>query len=182
MILLKIPPPRIKNFGPAFTPDRPVCKLAVEGVWAEATTMPNLIRYLLGRLRGAVSDRRRAPRYDARLFFSVSIIDQKANNEGARPPQTLVGRTRNLSETGVGLVVPSLSLGTGHLNDENSTLRLTLDLPAGKVEVQVVPVRSHQLDEGDKESGYFIGARITHMSDEARAGFTAYLRGLRSPH
>ena len=148
--------------------------------------MPNLIRSLLGRLRGAVSDRRRAPRYDARLFFSVSILDESAGHEGARPPQTLVGRTRNLSETGLALIVPSLSLGTGHLNDGNSTLRLMLDLPKGKlresIEIHAVPVRSYQLGEKEKDSGYFIGARITYMSDDARARFTGFLRNLRSPH
>lgn len=144
--------------------------------------MPNLIRNLLGRLRGAVSDRRRAARYDARLFFSVSILDEKAGQEGARPAQTLVGRTRNVSETGFALIVPSLSLGTGYLNDGNSTLRLALDLPSGKVEIHVVPVRSFQLTEKDKESGYFIGAQITYMSDEARNRLTGFLRGLRSPH
>ena len=148
--------------------------------------MPNLIRSLLGRLRGAVSDRRRAPRYDARLFFSVSILDERAGHEGARPPQTLVGRTRNLSETGLALIVPSLSLGTGYLNDGNSTLRLMLDLPKGKlresIEIHAVPVRSYQLGEKEKDSGYFIGARITYMSDDARARFTGFLRSLRSPH
>jgi hypothetical protein len=148
--------------------------------------MPNLIRYFLGRLRGTVSDRRRAPRYDARLSFSVSILDEKADHEGARPTLTLVGRTRNLSETGMGLVVPSLSLGTGHLNDENSTLRLKLDLPKGKlresIEIHAVPVRSQQLGEKDKDSGHFIGVKITYMSDESRALFMGYLRRLRSPH
>lgn len=144
--------------------------------------VPNPFRTLLGRLRGAVSDRRRAPRYDARLFFSVSILDGKAAQEGARPAQTLVGWTRNLSETGFALIVPSLSLGTGHLNDENSTLRLALDLPAGKTEIHVVPVRSYKLGEKEKDSGHFIGAKITYMSDDARARFTGFLRGLHSPH
>jgi hypothetical protein len=144
--------------------------------------MPNLIRSLLGRLRGAVSDRRRATRYDARLFFSVSILDEKAGHEGSRHPQTLVGRTRNLSETGLGLITPSLSIGTGYLNDGNSTLQITLDLPTGKIEIHVVPVRDYQLGEKEKDSGYFIGAKITDMSADARARYTFFLRNLRSPH
>jgi hypothetical protein len=41
-----------------------------------------------------------------------------------------------------------------------------------------VPVRNYQLGEKDKDSGYFIGAKITHMSDDARARFTGFLRGL----
>ena len=146
--------------------------------------MLSAIRHLLGRLRGSISDRRRAPRYEARLFFSVSIVDEAADRENARPSQTLVGRTRNVSETGFGLIVPSLWLGAHKLNEENATLRLMLNLPDAiePVEVQVVPVRSFQLGEGDKESGYFIGAQITHLSDEARAPFTKLLRSLSSRH
>ena len=144
--------------------------------------MPNPIRYLLGLLRGTVGNRRRAPRYDARLSFSVSIVDEEAGRENTRPPQTLVGRTRNLSDTGLALVVPSLWLGTNKLNDGNSTLRLMLDLPTGTAEIHVVPVRSHQLGEGDTDSGHLIGAQITHLSDDARARLRKFLRSLHSPH
>lgn len=144
--------------------------------------MPNPIRRLLGRIRGTVSNRRRALRYNARLSFSVSIVDGEAGRESARPPQTLVGRTRNVSETGLALVVPSLRLGTHKLNDGNSTLRLMLDLPTGTAEIHVAPVRSQQLDEKDTDTGHLIGVKITHLSDDARARLTKYLRGLRSPH
>ncbi|MCA1621063.1 MAG: PilZ domain-containing protein [Acidobacteria bacterium] len=144
--------------------------------------MPNLIRYLLGRFRGTVGNRRRAPRYDARRSFSVSIVDEGAGREDTRPPQTLVGRTRNLSETGFGLVVPSLRLGTNKLNDVNCTLRLMLDLPTGTAEIHVVPVRSLQLGEEDPDSGYLIGVKIKDLSDDARARLTKFLRSLRSPH
>ena len=144
--------------------------------------MPNPIRYLLGRLRGSIGNRRRAPRYDARLSFSVSIVDEEAGRENTRPPQTLVGRTRNVSDTGFALVVPSLRLGTNKLNDGSSTLRLMLNLPTGTAEIHVVPVRSHQLGEEDTDTGHLIGVKITHLSDDARARLTKFLRSLRSPH
>jgi hypothetical protein len=144
--------------------------------------MPNPIRYLLGRLRGAVDDRRRAPRYNVRVSFSISILDETADDKNRQPPLTLVGRTRNVSASGLALIVPSLSLGTGHLDDGNSTLQLILDLPGGRVEVQVTPVRSHPLDGADGEGGYFIGVKITHLSEDALARYTGFLRKLRSPH
>jgi hypothetical protein len=144
--------------------------------------MANPIRYLLGRLRGAVDNRRRAPRYNVRVSFSVSILDGKADDAKTRAPLTLVGRTRNVSESGLAIVVPSLNLGTGHLDDKDSTLRLLLDLPGERVEVQVNPVRSYPLDGADRDGGYFIGAKITHMSDASLARYTGFLRGLRSPH
>ena len=151
-------------------------------MWFVDTVMPNLIRYLLGRFRGSVGNRRRAPRYDARRSFSVSIVDEGAGLEDTRPQHPLVGHTRNLSETGLALIVPSLRLGTNKLNDENRTLRLMLDLPTGTAEIHVVPVRSLQLGEEDPDSGYVIGVRIIHLSDDARARLTKFLRSLRSPH
>ena len=144
--------------------------------------MQNLIRYLLGRFRGSVGNRRRAPRYDARLSFSVSFVNEGAGDGNARPQQTLVGRTRNLSDTGVALIIPSLRLGTNKLNDGNTTLRLMLDLPTGTAEIHVVPVRTHQLGENDADTGYLIGAKITYLSEDSRARLTKFLRGLRSPH
>ena len=144
--------------------------------------MSNPIRYLLGRLRGRVSNRRRAPRYDARISFSVSMLDEGAGREDAQPARTLVGHTRNLSETGFALIVPSLRLGAGRLDAPDTTLRLMLDLPAETVEIHVTPVRSHPLGANDKETGYFIGAQITRLSDDARARLVKFLRGLRSPH
>ncbi len=140
--------------------------------------MPNSIRSLIGRLRGAVIDRRRAPRYNVRLFFSVSILDEKASNDGGQPSQTLVGRTRIMSESGFALIVPSLRIGTAYLHDNSATLRLMLDLPKEKTEIYVSPVRSFELDEKDPDSGYFIGAKITHMSDEARSRYMKFLRTL----
>jgi hypothetical protein len=144
--------------------------------------MSNPIRYLLGRLRGTVGNRRRAPRYDARISFSVSVLEEGAGHENAQPTRTLVGRTRNLSETGLALIVPSLRLGASRLDDENVTLRLMLDLPAATVEIHAAPVRSYPLGANDKDTGYFIGAKITGSSDEARTRLVKFLRGLRSPH
>lgn len=142
------------------------------------------IRNLLGRLRGTVGNRRRAPRYDARIHFSVSLLDEGAARDGAPPPPPrtpLVGHTRNLSETGLGLIVPSLRFGASRLDKEDVTLRLMLDLPKGTVEIHVAPVRSFMLGADDKETGYFIGVQITQLSDDARARLVKYLRGLRAP-
>jgi hypothetical protein len=143
--------------------------------------MSNPIRYLLGRLRGKVSNRRLAPRYKARVHFSVSVLDGGADPKAAQPTRTLVGWTRDLSETGLALIVPSLRLGADKLNGENVTLRLMLDLPKATVEIHVRPVRSHQLGANDTDMGYFIGVQITQLSDGARAELVKFLRSLPSP-
>ena len=143
--------------------------------------MQNFIRTLAGRLRGVVSDRRRAPRIEARLFFSISPLEGNSSNSGVGPPQTLVGRTSNISESGFALILPSLRLGTTYLNDEHSTLRLILDLPTQRIEFHIVPARSYQLGANDKEQGYFIGAKIIYVSDDDFSRYKEYLRKLGAP-
>ena len=144
--------------------------------------MPNPFRYILNRLRRTVVNRRRAPRYTTRVSFSISILDERADSADTRPPLTLVGRTRNISESGLALIVPSLNLGTGQLNDGNSTLRLMLDLPGEPIEIDVIPVRSHPLGESDRDHGFLIGAKIKEIGDAEFARYRGFLRTLRSPH
>ena len=107
------------------------------------------------------------------------VLEEDGSYEDASPP---VGRTRNVSESGFALIVPSLYFGTRKLDYTNTTLRIMLDLPTETVEIYVMPVRAYQLPKEDEEQGYFIGAKITQMNDGARARLTKFLRGLRSPH
>jgi hypothetical protein len=139
--------------------------------------MPELVRSIIARLRGAVGNRRRAKRYRVRLALSVSLLDVKVVAESAiaRRPPKIEGHTRDLSATGIGLVVPTIRVGEYYLTGQGRRLLLTLELPTGPLSIHVHPVRYEQLDEGSTETGYIIGAQITEMSDADRARFNAYL-------
>lgn len=139
--------------------------------------MPELMRSIITRLRSVVGNRRRARRVRARLRFSVSLLDVKTVAESAIPrrlPQ-LEGYTRDLSETGLALVVPTIRIGDHYLTGADRRLLVTLHHPSGPMALQVVPVRYEQLDEDDTERGYLIGVRIEEFSDTDRARFIAYL-------
>ena len=139
--------------------------------------MPELLRSLITRLRGAMGDRRRARRYHVRLRVSVSLLDVKLAAESAIPrrlPQ-VEGYTRDLSETGLALVVPTIRAGEHYLTGEGRRLLVTLEHPAGPLPLQVIPVRYEKLDEEKSETGYLIGVRITEVSEADRARFNAYL-------
>lgn len=139
--------------------------------------MPELLRSIITRLRGVMGDRRRARRYQARLKVSVSLLDVKLAAESAIPrrlPQ-LEGYTRDLSETGMALVVPTIRVGEYYLTGEGRRLLVTLAHPAGPLPLHVIPVRYEKLDEEKSETGYLIGVRITEVTDADRARFNAYL-------
>jgi hypothetical protein len=127
-------------------------------------------------------ERRGAPRcaayLESRLLFSLSLEDKEDGAEAATLPAILEGYTRNLSETGLALVVPSLNLGGRYLNLVGSPLHIMLELPAGRVRIRATPVRCERLD--GKEEGYLIGLCITEMNDSEWVRLVQYVRALRS--
>lgn len=128
-----------------------------------------------------MSERRSAPRceahLEARLLFSLSL--RGTGERAAAFPSLLEGYTRNLSETGLALIVPSLHFGGQYLNVVGSTLHICLELPGGNVPIRATPVRCERLDDNGRETGYLIGVRITEMNDSEWVRLVQYVRALR---
>ena len=131
-------------------------------------------------------DSRRATRHaaqlDARLFFQLSTPEPDGTNDNAiRTPRTLrlVGRTRNISETGIAFIVPTLRIGGEFAHVIGSRLLIRLYLPGGHVEIHATPVRYEQLSPSSSERGYLIGVRITEMTDSEWVRMVEYIRTLR---
>jgi PilZ domain len=121
-------------------------------------------------------ERRLKPRFGVSLPCSVAL------SEGERdilfPGEKLECRTRDLSETGVGLVAHTIYLGYTCIVDEGRALHVALELHAGRVEMEATPAHYLRLDNGEGEASYLIGLRIASMSDEHRALYTAQLDAL----
>lgn len=133
-------------------------------------------------LRDYVTDRRRAERrgmrYEARLSFDVSIHHAGKMSGHSKTPNraaSLAGRTRDIGEGDLTLVVPSIRLGGDYLTLEDNRLKITLALPSGSVELVAAPVRFEQL-AGDE--GYLVGVRVLEMSDDDRRLYAEHLRTL----
>ena len=142
--------------------------------------MAELISPVLNRLRQFVGDRRQSARRRAlrraRLLFSVSIVSG-ATGVDKEQMIRLEGFTRDLSETGLALIVPSLRVGDRYLIDEDCTLHVVLlDLPTGQVEIYANPVRYERLAE--PETGHLIGVQITQITDSDRARLVEFLQTL----
>lgn len=150
--------------------------------------MATLIQHLATRLRAWVGNRREAERLDveleaqiqARLLLSITLPHAQERPAPAPRPLMLIGSTRNVSETGLAIVVSSLRVGSSLITEENCALRIVLDIyPAGVVEMDAVAVHHRQVDEKDKEAGYLVGVSITEMSEEDRAAYLKYLETLK---
>lgn len=148
--------------------------------------MPDLIHSIAAHLRRLVGDRRHAPRrhlqHEARLLFSASVLGEKTAPRDDSFPSTLKGYTRDISETGLALIVPDIQIDEHHLTGANRALRIMLEFPGAPIVLEVAPVRCQSLAlEGGAQAGSLICVKITRMSEPDRASFVRHLRKLHSP-
>jgi len=126
-------------------------------------------------LGGREGERRIAPRHEVKLETRVLMLAEGEADGGV--VLTLSGHTRDVSESGLGLVVTAndrralADLGDGY------TLRLVLTVPSGPVELTVTPVRFEKLGQSEDED-FLIGASIIDMSGRDRVRFMGYVREL----
>jgi c-di-GMP-binding flagellar brake protein YcgR len=119
-------------------------------------------------------ERRRKPRFNAELPCDLAPGDAELHFPGDR----LECRTRDLSETGVGVVAGSIYVGYTCVVDEGSAIHVRLVLPGGEIEMEATSAHYIRLDSGAGEPVYLIGLRITSMSEEVRTLYKNYLEEL----
>ena len=139
--------------------------------------MPELLRSIVGRLREFAGDRRHAYRRRVKLPFTVSIHHDSGEANGRRPVPPVRGHTRDISSTGLGLIVPAIRIGEHYLTGEDRLLRIVLELSSGPIQLIATPVRYEPLEGDEDEQGFVIGVRITEISAQDRERFTSALKG-----
>lgn len=120
--------------------------------------------------------RRQAPRCKVKLRVTLRC-DQPSTAVGNVTAAELIGETRDVSEIGLAVRVPSNHIDHRYLNVVGSLVHLTLELPAGSVQMQVTPRWCQKLSE-EEVLRYLIGLRITEMSDEAWVALVRYVHDL----
>ena len=145
--------------------------------------MTDLLRSFTTLLRQYANDRRqtlrRGARFEARLPLAVSLLD--TNTVESRPNMMAIeGYTRDLSETGLTLLLPSVRIKGNYLTDRERYLGVRLELPGGQVPMLAVSVRFEQLSKKEAECAYLLGVRIVKMENSERDRYTTYLRSLKS--
>jgi hypothetical protein len=121
------------------------------------------------------NERRASPRRSIKLEFRVLLVAMKTSADGEEQMLPLIGYTRDISESGLALLVSAKSMSVLYNLSETYTLQLVLTLPLGPVDLEVTPVRYQHINEGTSGSRILIGARITKISDEDRARLSEYL-------
>jgi len=119
-------------------------------------------------------ERRRVRRLKAKceveLVATLSLLDNDVQNCDSN--LIFLGRTQDLSATGIGMVLPSMTIDERFCSGSNR-LNLSLHLPGGVVGMEVSPVRCERLTLPYMTQGYLLGTKITNVDDRAR--FERYL-------
>lgn len=127
--------------------------------------------------RAIFRERRRFARRSAvcavRLPVGVSMPNERLDPEADDYPQPIMGHTRDLSETGLSLVLPTSQLGDVDVAQAGALMRVVLSLPTGVVVLQAATVRSELLSP---DGELFVGACIVRMYDYDRRRYEAYLQ------
>jgi hypothetical protein len=137
--------------------------------------MSEFLRTLVGRLREYAGDRR-AHRRRVRLPFTLSLHEPGKKANGGRPLPKLSGVTKDVSATGLALIVPAIRIGGHYLAGGDRTLDVEVELPSGSIHVRATSVRYEPVDEDRSEEGYVIGVTITDISAADRERLKTYLK------
>ena len=138
-----------------------------------------LVNSLVGRAGKLLGTYIHARRHEARLPLSVSLIEPTTSAFSRSYSPAMAGHLRDISRTGISLVVPSIRFGNRFLLSGHDPLRVIVELPGGAVNLQVAPVRYDKLDDEPGERQYLIGARIMQMDDSDRAHLSQYIQQLK---
>lgn len=121
-------------------------------------------------------ERRLKPRYHASLPCTLALPENE--RDILFPRERLECRTRDLSESGIGLNTPSIYLGYVCIVDEERTLELSIDLPDATVRMKTTAAHYLRTSGEDDEPNYIVGLRISEMEDADRAAFASFLEEL----
>ena len=116
---------------------------------------------------------RRPPRYETQVktrMSSVLVFDHEQNDDVDDEMLVVMGYTRDISESGMGIIVPC-----GSIQEQDvvgASFHIVLGLEQGALDIEARAVRYQPLEA---EKGCLIGARITNMNGRDRVLFLQYL-------
>jgi hypothetical protein len=137
-----------------------------------------MLRKLIAKFNRSLTERVVASRHSYEVPIRVWIEPDRITGKLQKSVEHLMisGETKDLSKTGIAFVVPAIRLREYYLVGENRTLNAEIDLPGGKVRMQIVGQRYEPVGKTPAETKYLIGAAIQRMSAEERDAYEEFLQ------
>ena len=137
-----------------------------------------MIRKLLAEFNKSISKRVVASRHKYEVPIKLSFEPDKNTGRLQKSLENLfvTGETKDLSQTGIAFIVSSIRLKENYLVGEGRALHAEIDLPNGKITMQIVGQRYEQVGKHISTASYLVGAKILQMTAEDRELYQDFLR------
>jgi hypothetical protein len=123
-------------------------------------------------------ERRAAPRHKTHLQCRLLFPEAETPTGTRWQPRPLVGYTRDLSASGLAVIISDLGTAYGPLTDWETRLVVELDLPSGQIEIAVSPARVVRLGRDEDERGFLLGLRIQKINESLLPRYEQYVYAL----
>lgn len=137
-----------------------------------------MIRKLISKFNKSLAKRVVSVRHKSEAPIKIWIEPDRNTGRLQMPVENLsiAGETQDLSISGIAFVVSSIRIRENYLVGEGRVLNVELDLPDGKVKMQIVGQRYEQVGQHISTAKFLIGAKIVKISTEDREIYEHFLR------
>jgi len=137
-----------------------------------------MIRRLISKFNRSLTERlvssRRQHTAPVRVWFEPDI-NTLQNRELAKN-MAVPGETVDLSRTGVAFLISAIRINEKYFVGQDRKLNIEIDLPSGKVEMQVIGRRYEKVGIHLSTEKFLIGSHIVRIESESNATFDHFLR------
>ncbi|HEY6120940.1 MAG TPA: PilZ domain-containing protein [Pyrinomonadaceae bacterium] len=120
--------------------------------------------------------RRRFKRRVVQIEVTLKFRPPRALRTSTLGDLTLVGRTRDLSEDGLSIIVSAGNIDR-YLKQKENSFAVGLKLPGGLVTFEAIPVHFRRMAAGGAGS-YLIGSRLAQIDKQHLTRLQEYLKSL----
>lgn len=137
-----------------------------------------MIRKLISKFNKSLARRVVSARHNYEVPIKIWIEPDRNTGRLQMSVENLSisGETNDLSETGIAFIVSSVRIRETYLVGEGRVLNAELDLPDGKVKMQIVGQRYEQVGQHISTAKFLIGAKIVKISAEDREIYAHFLQ------
>jgi hypothetical protein len=137
-----------------------------------------MLRKLISKFNKSITKRVVSARHNYEVPIKIWIEPDRLTGKLQTSLQhlSISGETKDLSKTGIAFIVPAIRLREYYLVGENRMLNAELDLPGGKIRMQIIGQRYEQVGQHISEARFLIGASIQRMSLEEREAYEEFLQ------
>jgi len=138
-----------------------------------------MIRNLISKFNRSISERRVPARKQisapVRIWFAPEIDSEL--DDSMSKSVGISGETVDISRTGIAFVVSSIRLKEKYLVGQDRKLNVEVDLPSGKLNLQIVGRRYKQVGTQPSSGKFLVGAQILRVDGDSNAVFDRFLLG-----